>query len=83
LVLSWFEADLLGHVCYIRLGLVGGFLLSTGAQLKGKILLLHPTLRNSCEGEHVEEPNLPNSANAINESFADTDELAAPNFSQE
>jgi hypothetical protein len=45
---------------------------NAGALLKAKILLLHPTLRNLNEGEHVDEPNMANATDGTFESFVDT-----------
>jgi hypothetical protein len=44
---------------------------NVGALLKAEILLLHPTLRNLNEGEHVDEPNMANAADATSESLSD------------
>jgi hypothetical protein len=43
---------------------------NAGAQLQAKILLLHPTLHNSQEGDGVDVPNVINVVDGIAESYA-------------
>jgi hypothetical protein len=42
---------------------------NAGAQLKAKILLLNPTLRNNYGGDGVVLPNVPNSVDSLLESY--------------